>query len=143
MLVMCCRIFQRKKAFLQKLQVELGDNYGDFNALANLGKAFFIIENELWEQIFASRLDCVKEFIVDIWEECKSKLYGDSQCTQQPCPQSPAGDLGNVAGVMGPKGKCRCQEGKPGTGDCIMLCLSGSALNTGCMVNGMNAMAAC
>ena len=37
-----------------------------------------------------------------------------------------------------------CQEGKPGTGkldDCVCLC--GSAHNNGCVVNGMNAMAAC
>ena len=54
------------------------------------------------------------------------------------------GDLGDVAGVTGRKGKCRCWRGKPGTGkldDCV--CLYGSALNNRCVVIGMNAMAAC
>ena len=103
----------------------------------------FVLGNELWEQNFASRLDLVTEFIVDIWEERKSKLYGDSQCTQQPSSQSTAGDLDDVAGIMGPKGKCRCWGGKPGIVDCRVLCSRGSALNTECVVDGMNAMAAC
>ena len=70
---------------------------------------------------FCLMLDIVKGFIVDDWEERKSKLYGNSQCTQQPSPQSPAGDLVGVSGVMGPKGKCMCQGGKPGTGDCVYV----------------------
>ena len=58
--------------------------------------------NESWEENFASFLGLVKEFIVDIWEEYKFKLYGDSQCTQQTIsPQSPAGHLGDVAGIIG------------------------------------------
>ena len=56
---------------------------------------------------YASRLGSVKEFIVDIWEH-KSKYYGDSPCTQQPSPQSPAGDLEDFAKVIRRKGKCRC-----------------------------------
>ena len=133
-----CPAYSRSRtAFLQKLQMEMGDSYESFDVLDSLGKASFILGNELWEENFASRLSLVKEFIVDIWEERKSKLYGDSQCTQQPSPHSPAGDLGDVARVQG-------RTGKPGTGklnDCVCLC--GSALNNGCVVNGMNAMAAC
>ena len=48
-----------------------------------------------------------------------------------------ARDLGGVAGVIGENGRGRWCRGKPGTGkldDCVCLC--GSALNNGCVVNG-------
>ena len=48
--------------------MELGDIYGSFDVLDSLGKASFILRNEIWEN-FALYLGLVKEFIVDIWEE--------------------------------------------------------------------------
>ena len=39
--------------------------------------------------------------IIDIWEERKSRLYGDVECAQQPRPHSPTGHLGEIAGVNG------------------------------------------
>ena len=53
---------------------------------------------------------------MDIWEEQKSKLYGDVECAQQPCPHSPTGNLGEIAGVNGQNSGGMCQGGKPGTG---------------------------
>ena len=70
----------------------------------------------LWEEHFESLLALVKAYIIDIWEERKSKLYGDVECAQQPRPHSPTGDLGEIAGVNGQNSEGMCQGGKPGTG---------------------------
>ena len=43
-------------------------------------------------------------------------LYGDDECAQQPCPHSPTGDLGEIAGVNGQNSEGMCQGGKLGTG---------------------------
>ena len=81
----------------------LGDSYSYFEAIR---QASFILGNELWEEHFESLLALVKEYI---WEERK---YGDNACAHQPRPQSPTGDLGDIAGQ---NGKRLCQGGKPGT----------------------------
>ena len=65
---------------------------------------------------FESLLALVKAYIIDIWEERKSKLYGDVECAQQPRPHSPTGDLGEIAGVNGQNSEEMCHGGKPGTG---------------------------
>ena len=54
--------------------------------------------NELWEEHFEFLLALVKAYIIDLWEQRKSK-YGNVECAQQPRPHSPTGDLGEVAGV--------------------------------------------
>ena len=77
--------------------MELGDRYESFNALDSLGKASFILGNELWEEKFASHLGLVKEYIVDLGG---TQFKTIRQFTQQPSPHSPAGDLGDVAGVI-------------------------------------------
>ena len=76
----------------------------------------FVLGNELWEEHFESLLPLVEAYIIDIWEERKSRLYGNVECSQQPCPHSPTGDLGEIAGVNGQNSKGMCQGGKPGTG---------------------------
>ena len=68
------------------------------------------------------------------WEERRSKLYGDSQSTQQPSVQSLIRDFEDFAGVIGRKGRCRGRGGR-------QVC--GSALYNGCVSSGMSAMAAC
>ena len=55
-------------------------------------------------------------YIIDIWKERKSRLYGDVECAQQPRPHSPTGDLGEIAGVNGQNSEGMCEGGKPGTG---------------------------
>ena len=69
--------------------------------MSSLDKSSFVLGNELWEEHFESLLALVKAYIIDIWEERKSKLYGDVECAQQPRPHSPTGDLGKIAGVNG------------------------------------------
>ena len=64
-------------------------------------------------------------------------VYGDNACAHQPRPQSPTGDLGDIAGR---NGKQLCQGGKPGTGKFNTdVCLCGSAHTSGCMVDGLGA----
>ena len=78
-----------------KLKASLGGSYARFEAMSSLDKSSFVLGNELWEE------HLVKAYIIDIWEERKSKLYGDVECAQQPRPHSPTGDLGEIAGVNG------------------------------------------
>ena len=73
-----------------KLKASLGGSYARFEAI---DKSSFVLGNELWEEHFESLLALVKAYIIDIWEERKSKLYGDVECAQQPRPHSPTGKL--------------------------------------------------
>ena len=126
-----------------KLQDCLGDRYSDFEALDSVGKASFVLGNELWEEHFDSLLGLVKDFIISIWEERKRRLYGENECAQQPSPQSPAGDLGDIGGVGVQNGKFMCQGGKTDTGVLHShMCVCGSAHSCGCMVDGDSARAA-
>ena len=79
-----------------KLKASLGGSYARFEAMSSLDKSSFVLGNELWEEHFESLLALVKAYITDIWEERKSKLYGDVECAQQPRPHSPTGDLGEI-----------------------------------------------
>ena len=95
-------------------------------------KGFFVLGNELWEEHFQS-LSPVKAYIIDIWEERKSRLIGDIVC-QQPSPYSPTRDLAGVGRIAKD-----CVLGvKPGTGKLhIDLRLCGSANSSGSMVDGL------
>ena len=65
------------------MKASLG-SYARFEAMSSLDKSSFVLGNELWEEHFESLLALVKAYIIDIWEERKSKLYGDVECAQQP-----------------------------------------------------------
>ena len=127
--------------FLLKLKASLGGSYARFETMSSLDKSSFVLGNELWEEHFESLLALVKAYIIDIWEERKSKLYGDVECAQQPRPHSPTGDLGKIAGVNGQNRMC--QGGKPGTGKLYTdVCLCCSAHTSGCVVDGLGTTAA-
>ena len=66
--------------FLKKLQELLGDKYIDFDSLNYLEKTSYVLGSELWEDDFSSMLSIVKEFIVDVWETRKLRLYGENAC---------------------------------------------------------------
>ena len=66
--------------FLVKLKASLGGSYARFETMSSLDKSSFVLGNELWEEHFESLLALVKAYIIDIWEERKSKLYGDVEC---------------------------------------------------------------
>ena len=84
-----------------------------FDALDRLGKSPFILGSELWEEHFDSLLPLVKDYVVNIWEALKIKLYDDDSSQSQ----SSAGDLGEVTGIDGQSDKNMCQGGKPDTGN--------------------------
>ena len=88
-------------------------------------------------------MDLVKEYVLDVREERKSRFYGEHACAQQPSPQSPIGDLGDIAGVKVRNCKGLCQGGKPGMGKlCTDVCLCSSAHTSVCVVDGLGATAA-
>ena len=53
----------------------------DSNTLS-LGKSTFILGSKVWEEHFDSLLHLVKDYIVNIWEARKIKLYEDSSQSQ-------------------------------------------------------------
>ena len=65
------------------------------------------------------------------------------ECAEQSRPNSPTGDLGEIAGVKGQNSEEMCQGGKPGTGMLNTdVCLCCSAHTSGCVVDGLGATAA-
>ena len=60
---------------MKKLQELLEDDYEDFESLENVEKSSYVLGSELWESKFNGLLALVKEYIVDIWEIQKNKLY--------------------------------------------------------------------
>ena len=77
--------------FLKKLQELLGDKYSDFDSLNYLEKTSYVLVSELWQDDFSSLLSM--EFIVDVWESRKLRLYGENACPG-PQPNSSGWDLG-------------------------------------------------
>ena len=61
--------------FVCKLQELLGDGFENFESLDSFEKSSFVLGSELWEDDFSSMLDLVKEYIVDVWELRKARLY--------------------------------------------------------------------
>ncbi len=129
-----------REEFMIKLRSTLGEALKDFEALHNIERASFVLGCELWTENFDSMLALVKEYITDVWDVRKVKLYGEP-CSTQPQSQSSAGDLrdGTVVGGQrrGKFGKFSHSErvtGKLST--CINndSCKAGSAYAR-CMVN--------
>ena len=60
---------------MKKLQELLEDDYEDFEYLENVEKSSYVLGSELWESKFDGLLALVKEYIVDVWEIQKHKLY--------------------------------------------------------------------
>ena len=104
-----------------------------------------MLGSELWEDDFSSLLSIVKEFIVDVWESRKLRLYGDNACPG-PQPNSSGWDLGQDGklwnGRNGRSGKLSHSS------DVIGACICSNDVNVcgsahcGCVVNGSVAMAA-
>ena len=103
----CCNMYEcvlwecpaykdSREEFIIKLRSTLGEAFKDFEALE---RASFVLGCELWTENFNSMLALVKEYIIDLWEARKVKLYGEPYSTQ-PQSQSSAGDLrdGTVVG---------------------------------------------
>ena len=102
---------------------------------------------ELWMENFDSMLALVKEYIIDLWEVRKVKLYGEP-CFTQPQSQSSAGDPrdgtvvgGHRRGKFGKFSNSGRVTGKLSTCMTDKSCKTGLAY-TGCMVKGRIARAA-
>ena len=70
----CSAYSSTRASFMKKLQ-ELLDGYEDFESLKNVEKSSYVLGSELWESKFDGLLALVKEYIVDVWEIRKHKLY--------------------------------------------------------------------
>ena len=106
-----------RASFMKKLQVLLEDDYEDFESLENVEKSSYVLGSELWESKFDGLLALVKEYIVDVWEIRKHKLYdSDSGSGLQLRTQSSPGERSgkfNQNGKFGQNGKFS-QNGKFG-----------------------------
>ena len=127
-----------REHFSGELQELLGGSGMDFEQLSSEEKTSYVLGTEKWETHFDSLLKLVKEFIVDVWEIRKLKLYGDDACPNHPQSQSLAGDPLPVAGAKG------MRVGKLGE---LYVSYSDVVLHSsthcpGCVVNGSGAMAA-
>ena len=116
------------------------------------------IGSELWESKFDGLLSLVKEYIIDVWEIRKHKLYdSDSGPGQQLHSRSSPGERNgkfSQNGKFGQNGKLghsctNVTKGKLyGSRDSdhaivhLGLYVSSSTHNCGCVVDGGNAMAA-
>ena len=80
-----------RACFIKKFQELLEDVYEDFESLGKVEKLSYVLGSELWESKFDGLLSLVKEYIIDVWEIRKHKLYdSDSGPGQQlHCRSSP------------------------------------------------------
>ena len=132
--------------------------YEDFESLDKVEKSSYVLGSELWESKFDGLLSLVKEYIIDVWEIRKHKLYdSDSGPSQQLHSRSSPGERNgkfSQNGKFGQNGKLghsctNVTKGKLyGSQDSdhaivrLGLNVSSSAHNCGCVVDGSNAMAA-
>ena len=87
-----------REGFRAKVKELIGDS---FEQLSDIDKTAYVLGSELWEENFEDTLRLVKEFIVDVWEVWKQKLYGEDACPSHHQCQTLAGDAGPVTGGGG------------------------------------------
>ena len=110
-------------------------------------KSSYVLGSELWESKFDGLLALVKEYIVDVWEIRKHKLYDSDSgsCLQLHTQSSPGKRSGKFSqngkfdqnGKFSQNGTSR-QKGKVHLGPNV----SSFAHDRGCVVNGSGAKAA-
>ena len=84
-----------REGFRTKFKELIGDS---FEQVSDIDKTAYVLGSELWEENFEDMLRLVKEFIVDVWEVRKQKLYGDDTFPSHRQCQTLAGDAGPVTG---------------------------------------------
>ena len=87
-----------REVFNTKLKELIGDS---FEQLSDIDKTAYVPGSELWEENFEDMLRLVKEFIVDVWEVRKQKLYGKDTCPSHRQCQTLTGNAGPVTGSGG------------------------------------------
>ena len=89
----CSAYSSTRACFIKKLQELLEDEYEDFESLDKVEKSSYVLGSELWESKFDGLLSLVKEYIIDVWEIRKHKLYdSDSAPGQQLHSRSSPGE---------------------------------------------------
>ena len=81
--------------YRSKFKELIGDS---FKHLSDIDRTSYVLGSELWEED-THRL--VKEFIADVWEVRKQKLYGDDTCPSHDQCRTLAGDVVPVNGGGG------------------------------------------
>ena len=135
----------------------LKEGYEDFESLDKVEKSSYVLGSELWESMFDGLLSLVKEYIIDVWEIRKHKLYeSDSGSGQQLHSRSSSGERNgkfSQNGKFGQNGKLshsctNMTKGKLyGSRDSdhalvhLGLNVSSSSHNCGGVINGGNTMA--
>ena len=71
----CSAYSSSRACFIKKLQELLEDEYEDFESLDKVEKSSYVLGSELRESKFDGLLSLVKEYIIDVWEIRKHKLY--------------------------------------------------------------------
>ena len=94
---------------MSQLHDKLGDEFHKFESLK---KSSFALGSELWEENYMPLMELVKEYIVDVWEIRKARLYGNNPNANHTQSSSTSHDNTNPIGCVG---KLRCQVGKTGT----------------------------
>ena len=80
----CSAYSSTRACFIKKLQELIEDKYADFESLDTLDKSSYMVGSELWQSKFDELPSLVKEYITDVWETRKHKLYySDSGPGQQ------------------------------------------------------------
>ena len=120
----CSAYSSTRACFIKKLQELLEDEYEDFESLDKVEKSSYVLGSELWESKFDGLLSLVKEYIIDVWEIRKHKLYdSDSGPGQQLHSRSSPGERNGKFSQNGKFG----QNGKLGH-SCIYQRDKGQAL---------------
>ena len=151
-------VYSTRACFIKKLQELLEDEYEDFESLDKVEKSSYVLGSELWESKFDGLLSLVKEYIIDVWEIRKHKLYdSDSGPGQQLHSRSSPGERNgkfSQSGKFGQNGKlghsctnvtkAKSYDSRVSYDTIVDLGLnvSSSAHNCRCVVDGSNAMAA-
>ena len=148
-----CSVYSSTRACFIKLQELLEDEYEDFQSLDKVEKLSYLLCSELWESKLDGLLSLVKEYVIDVWEIRKHKLYdSDSGLGRQLHSQSSPGErngrfsqngkLGHSCTTNVTKGKLYGSRDSDHAIVHLGLNVSSSAHNCGCVVDGGNAMAA-
>ena len=66
-----------REGFRAKFEELIGDS---FEQLSDIDKTAYVLGSELWEENFEDTSRLMKEFIADVWEVRKQKLYGEDAC---------------------------------------------------------------
>ena len=108
-------------------------------------KTAFVLGSEHWEKDFYPLLKLVKNFILEVWEFRKQKIYGYGTGASQYQSQFSAGSLDSAGSGEGKL--CSCKQSQSGKCCCVhavvcvksMSVLDCSAQNVECVVHGRNA----